>query len=40
VLLKHFGGIEGVKKASRQQLAQASGISDTLAEKIFVSLHK
>jgi excinuclease ABC subunit C len=40
VLLKYFGGIEGVKKASRQQLAQASGISDTLAEKIFVSLHK
>lgn len=39
-LLKHFGGIEGVKKASRQQLAQTSGISDKLAEKIFVSLHK
>jgi len=39
-LLKHFGGIEGVKKASRQQLSQASGISDTLAEKIFVALHK
>ena len=39
-LLKHFGGIEGVKKASRQQLTQATGISDKLAEKIFVSLHK
>jgi len=39
-LLKHFGGIEGVKKASRQQLAQATGISDKLADKIFVLLHK
>ncbi len=39
-LLKHFGGIEGVKKASRQQLGKATGISDKLAEKIFVSLHQ
>jgi len=39
-LLKHFGGIEGVKKASRQQLTQASGISDKLAETIFVALHQ
>jgi len=39
-LLKHFGGIEGVKKAGRQQLAQTSGISDKLADKIFVALHK
>jgi len=39
-LLKHFGGIEGVKKASRSQLTQASGISTILAEKIFVALHQ
>ncbi|MDQ6996127.1 MAG: UvrB/UvrC motif-containing protein, partial [Mariprofundus sp.] len=39
-LLKHFGGIEGVKKASRQQLSQASGVSDKLAEKVFACLHK
>ncbi len=39
-LLKHFGGIEGVKKASRSQLTQAHGISDILAEKIFVTLHQ
>ncbi|ATX81693.1 Excinuclease ABC subunit C [Mariprofundus ferrinatatus] len=39
-LLKHFGGIEGVKKAGRAQLAQAPGISETLAERIFVSLHQ
>jgi excinuclease ABC subunit C len=40
VLLKHFGGIEGVKKASRSQLTQASGISEKLAEKIFTALHQ
>ena len=39
-LLKHFGGIEGVKKAGRQQLAQAPGISDGLAERIFITLHQ
>ncbi len=39
-LLKHFGGIEGVKKASRSQLTQAAGISDKLAEKVFVALHQ
>ncbi|OIO68950.1 MAG: excinuclease ABC subunit C [Zetaproteobacteria bacterium CG1_02_53_45] len=39
-LLKHFGGIEGVKKAGRSQLAQAPGISEQLAERIFISLHK
>ena len=39
-LLKFFGGIEGVKKASRSQLAQATGISEQLAERIFISLHK
>jgi len=39
-LLKHFGGIEGIKKASRQQLTQVTGISDKLAEKIFIALHQ
>ncbi|ATX79972.1 Excinuclease ABC subunit C [Mariprofundus aestuarium] len=39
-LLKHFGGIEGVKMAGRAQLAQAPGISDGLAERIFIALHK
>jgi len=39
-LLKHFGGINGVKKASRQQLTLANGVSDKLAKKIFTSLHK
>jgi len=39
-LLKHFGGIEGVKKAGREQLAAAPGVSTKLAELIFTSLHK
>jgi len=39
-LLKHFGGIEGVKKASRKQLTQVPGISTTFAEKIFTAMHR
>jgi len=39
-LLRHFGGIDGVKKASRKQLANTPGISGTLAERIFASLHQ
>jgi len=39
-LLKHFGGIEGVKKAGREQLAQAPGISSIYAERIFTVLHR
>jgi excinuclease ABC subunit C len=39
-LLKHFGGIEGVKKASRSQMAAAPGISEQLAERVFISLHQ
>jgi len=39
-LLKHFGGIEGVKQAGREQLTAAPGISAKLAELIFITLHK
>jgi len=39
-LLKHFGGIEGVKKASREQLAQAPEISIVYAERLFTALHR
>jgi len=39
-LLKHFGGIEGVKKAAREQLAEAPGVSKSLTELIFTALHK
>ncbi|MBL1353489.1 MAG: excinuclease ABC subunit UvrC [Zetaproteobacteria bacterium] len=39
-LLKHFGGIDGIKRASRTQLAQVSGISEILAARVFTALHQ
>lgn len=39
-LLKHFGGIDGIKKASREQLTEVNGISVKLAETIFTALHQ
>ena len=39
-LLKHFGGIDGIKKAGREQLSEAPGISDKLAAVIFTALHR
>ena len=39
-LLKHFGGLDGIKRASRSQLSQVQGISQTLAERIFNTLHR
>ncbi len=38
-LLRHFGGIEGVKQASREQLMEVPGISAVFAERIFTRLH-
>ena len=37
-LLKHFGSVEKIKKASAQELMQVKGITKELAEKIVVSL--
>jgi len=39
-LLKYFGGIDGIKKASRSQLMQVTGISEALAARIFEALHR
>lgn len=39
-LLKHFGGIEGIKKAGREQLAEAPGVSKKLADNIFSAFHR
>lgn len=39
-LLKHFGGIQGLRKASSVELAKVSGISDALAQEIHAWLHE
>ncbi len=38
-LLRHFGGLQGVKQASVEDLKQASGISPKLAELIYDRFH-
>jgi excinuclease ABC subunit C len=40
LLLKHFGGLQGVKKAGIEDLKQISGISEQLAKKIYEHFHE
>lgn len=39
-LLKHFGGLQELRKASAQEISQVEGISKALAERIYANLHK
>ena len=38
-LLKYMGGLHGLKKASRDEIANVPGVSDALAETIYDYLH-
>ena len=38
-LLKQFGGMQGLHRASTEDISQVPGISTSLAEKIFFELH-
>ncbi|MBV4530916.1 excinuclease ABC subunit UvrC [Pseudomonas sp. SWRI107] len=38
-LLKHFGGLQELNRASIEEIAKAPGISKKLAESIYASLH-
>jgi excinuclease ABC subunit C len=38
-LLTHFGGLKGLKGASREELARIDGVSVKLAEDIYATLH-
>ena len=39
-LLKYMGGLQGLKKASKQEIAGVPGISQDLAETIYDHLHQ
>ena len=38
-LLKHFGGLGGLKEAGAQEIARVEGINAALAERIYATLH-
>lgn len=38
-LLRYFGGIQAINRASLEELAKVPGISQSLAERIFMALH-
>ena len=38
-LLKHFGGLAGLKAAGVEEIARAEGVNAALAERIYAALH-
>lgn len=38
-LLRHFGGLSGLKRASSEDIARVEGINDALAARIYAALH-
>ena len=38
-LLKHFGGLAGLKTAGAEEIARVEGVSSALAARIYASLH-
>ena len=40
IIINHFGGIQGVLKASIKELESITGINNKLAETIYYNIHK
>ena len=38
-LLRHFGGLDGLRKAGITEIARAPGVSEALAHRIYAALH-
>jgi excinuclease ABC subunit C len=38
-LLKHFGGLAGLKAAGAEEIARVEGVNDALAQRIYAALH-
>ena len=38
-LLKHFGGLGGLKAAGIEEISRVEGVNDSLAQRIYATLH-
>jgi excinuclease ABC subunit C len=39
MLLRHFGGLAGLKRAGAEEIARVEGINAALAQRIYQALH-